>query len=109
MHDQDAQELTDEGVMNRLDEAYLAHTLEHDPKWKVVLTWLRKERDMAQKKIATTDPTKFAEIVRQQETIRICNHIAEKIFEGVKKDGENALLEAQDRGLIPVSDPSNAS
>ena len=96
-------DLTDVEVMDRLDEAYLAYELEHDPKWKIVFNFLRKERDSAQRKFQTIDPTRTAEVVRLQEVIRICTDLSEKIFVGVKKDGEMALFEAQDRGLVPES------
>lgn len=101
----DAEDLTDEQVMDKLDEAYVAHTLEVDPKWKIVSSWLRKERDVAQRKLNVADPEKRSEVVRHQETIRICNYLADKIFTGIKKDGELALLEAQDRGLVPEAKP----
>jgi hypothetical protein len=98
-------EMTDEEVMDRLDNAYLAHVLEEDPKWKIVFRWLKKERDLAQRRLQSADPSKQHEIVRCQEVIRICEHLADKIFNGVKKDGELALLEAQDRGLVPETEP----
>lgn len=100
MSPENLDEITDEQVMSKLDDAYLAHLLEIDPKWKVVLQWLRGERDRARARFSMIDPSKVHEVVRLQEVIRICDHIAEKIFNGVKKDGELALLEAQDRGLV---------
>ncbi len=101
-------DLTDAEIFDRLDVAYLAHELENDPKWKIIFDWLRKERTQAQHKITTVDASKTSEVVRLQETIRICNHLAEKIFVGIKKDGEMALFEAQDRELIPES-PSDVT
>lgn len=101
-------EESDEAVMEKLDTAYLAHTLKKDPKWKIIVNWLRAERANAQNKLNNIDPTKMAEVVRHQETIRICNHLAEKIFVGIEKDGELALMEAQDRGLVPETTPMQA-
>lgn len=95
------EEPTDEQVLSKLDDVYMAHLLEIDPKWKLILVWLRKNRDTARQRFQMIDPSKTHEVVRLQEVIRICDHIAERIFLGIKKDGELALIEAHERGLLP--------
>ena len=103
---QQDQELEDSEIMDRLDQAYQAHLLKTDPKWVIIQRWLRSERDKAQARLNTCDPDKKVLIARYQECIRMCNTLAERIFIGIEKEGELALIEARERELVP--DPDRA-
>lgn len=109
MRDEELEEMTDQDVMDKLDESYQAHVLRTDPKWMIVLKELQKERDAALKKLVTVNPKNDTDIVRCQETIRLCAHFTSKIFVGIEKDGELALLEAKERGLVPDTVPDEST
>lgn len=104
VREQPIEDLEDSVVMQKLDTAYLAHELEHSEVWKIVRDALKQKRDEAQAAFKKVDPLKNPlAVAKIQWTLDWCDHFIEKIFEGARKDGELALLEAQDRELIPES------
>lgn len=100
-------ELNDKEIMDRLDESYQAHLLKTDAKWIIIQKWLRRERGRAQGQLSTIDPDKRTQVAKLQEVIRLCNILAERIFIGIEKEGELALLEAKERGLVPDTVPDS--
>lgn len=97
--------LTDQELLNKLDDAAFVDRFEHSEEWKMLREAGDRLAKQATYRMLKTDPIKDpTAIIECQITIKLCQNILRGIINGIKTEGAIAFKEAKERGLnLPLS------
>ena len=97
----DFSEFTDDDLLDRLEDAALAHRLESLVEWKIIQEACQRLVDFAQKQLQEVNPEEYTKIIEYQLTARLFGKgFLPALIQNMQRMGELSFNEAKEREII---------